>query len=176
MKKPIYIFIFFGGALIFSIFFTFPKYQEITNLRGQIEEKRIAFQYQEEYLQNLRDLGKKLEDYKEPLEKVKSALPEEPDIPSLFNFLQKAASENGLILEGTDTFSVIPPKTEEELGEVQVAFSVSGLYPSFKNFLNTLEKSARLIELETVSFSSLKEGDIFHFSLNIIVHFLPTRQ
>lgn len=175
MEKPIFIFIFFVAALAFSIFFVFPKYQEITDLKVRIEEKRIALQHQEEYSQSLRDLEKKLEDYKESLEKVDSALSEEPDIPSLFDFLQRAASENGLILEKTGTFSVSPSKSEGEVGEAKVSFSVSGPYPSFKGFLKTLEKSARLIELERLSFSSPKEGDIFPFSLEIKVHFLPTK-
>jgi len=171
MEKPIFIFIFFLSALILSAFFTFPKYQEVMNLKSQIEAKRTVLQYKEDRLLQLKDLEEKLEYYKEPLEKLDSALPKDPDLPNLFNFLEKTALENGLILGEISSFTVSPPKTKEQLGQASVTFSLSGSYSSFKNFLDALEKSARLITLENLSFSSPEEGETFNFDLIIKVSF-----
>jgi len=173
MKKPIFIFTFFFSVLILLIFFIFPKYQEIADLKDRIEEKTAVLQRKEGYFQNLYDLEKELEGYKESLQKLNTALPaKNPNLPSLFNFLQKAVSENGLVLENMGSFSISSSKTKEELGEVDLELSVLGSYPSFKNLLTTLEKSARLIEVERFSFSSSAEEEIFRFALKIKVYFI----
>ena len=171
MEKPIFIFIFLLSALILSVFFTFPKYQEVIDIKSQIEAKRTVLQYKEDRFLQLKNLEEKLEYYKEPLEKLDSVLPKDPDLPDLFNFLEKAALENGLVLGKISSFTVLSPKTKEQLGQASVNFSLSGSYSSLKNFLDTLEKSARLITLESLSFSSPGEGETFNFDLIIKVSF-----
>lgn len=171
MEKQIFIFIFLLSAIILSVFFTFPKYQEVVDIKSQIEAKRTVLQYKEDRFLQLKNLEEKLEHYKEPLEKLDSVLPKDPDLPDLFNFLEKTALENGLVLGKISSFTVLSPKTKEQLGQASVNFSLSGSYSSLKNFLDTLEKSARLITLESLSFSSPGEGETFNFDLIIKVSF-----
>ena len=171
MEKQIFIFIFLLSAIILSVFFTFPKYQEVVDIKSQIEAKRTVLQYKEDRFLQLKNLEEKLEHYKEPLEKLDSVLPKDPDLPDLFNFLEKTALENGLVLGKISSFTVLSPKTKEQLGQASVVFSLSGSYSSLKNFLDTLEKSARLITLESLSFSSPEEGETFNFDLIIKVSF-----
>lgn len=173
MEKSIFTFAFFILAPVLLIFFVSPKYQEVADLRTQIKEREIVLQYKEEYFRNLYNLEKELEGYKEPLQKVNSALPgKDPDLPSLFDFLQKAVSENGLVLEKIGPFSVYSPGTGGELGEAHLQLSVQGPYLSFENFLVSLEKSARLIGVEKLSFSSPEKGETFKFDLRIKVYYV----
>ena len=46
-----------------------------------------------------------------------------------------------------------------QLQEVSIKCSLSGSYPGFKNFLSALQKSARLFEVESISFSSAQEKE-----------------
>ncbi len=83
---------------------------------------------------------------------------------SLFDLLQKTASQNGLIIKNMDSSSVTNP---EGIQEVSVDLKAVGLYSGFKSFISVLEKSARMIEIESFSFSTPQEGEIFDFILTM---------
>jgi len=55
--------------------------------------------------------------------------------------------------------------------ETTVDLFLTGFYPSFKNFLIDIEKSARLIEIERISIDFIEEEDgIFNFNLILKVY------
>lgn len=178
MNKQIVIFISLLTILSLGIFLIWPKYQTLKEIQLKVSEKKTELQYKEEYFANLEKISQELEKYKEELAKINSALPEDPSLPTLYNFLEKASSQNGLILKKIGDFSIaplVPPQettTQEaasgEIKEIRLGFEVAGSYSALKNFLATLEKSARLIEVEVISFSSPKAGEnLFSFELTI---------
>jgi len=166
--------VFFIAVIIIAILFLWPKYQELKITQKNIEQKKIELQTKEEYLLKLSEIQTELERYQEEFSKINSALPDDPSFPSLFNYLQKTFSETGLILEKIDSFSISSSQDLLDLKEAVFSIGVAGSYSSFKNFLSVLEKSARLIEVENISFSSSKkeEGveELFVFNLKLKVY------
>jgi len=155
-------------TLILALFLLLPQYQRLRNLQIEIKVKKTEIENQENYLKHLNDLSEKLKKYQPEISKIDSTLPPRPDLPSLLHFLQKASSQNGLVFKDLGTFSIILPKKLEgpvgempkaspEFKEISLDFGVSGSYSALKNFLSTLEKSARLILVESLSFSVEKE-------------------
>ena len=149
-------------ALVSGFFLTWPKYQALQVLQTNIEAKEAELQSKESYFSQIKEISEDLEGYAESLAKISSALPETPALPSLFNFLQITASQTGLVLEEIILGSV-------GQGEIHVTCRLAGSYPSLKSFLLALESSARLIEVESISFSSPEEGKPFTFNLKIKV-------
>jgi len=172
MSKSAAIVIFLLASLIVGVFLLFPKTQDLRAIRLEIGERNAELQSKEKHFSNLQETSKELEEYQSELSKIDSALPSDlSSLPSLFNFLQKASSQNGLILKNVGAFSVTVSEERPEIKEITLNFGVSGSYPSFKNFLSTLEKSARLIEVENISFSVPQEKETsFPFDLKIKVH------
>jgi Tfp pilus assembly protein PilO len=166
---PIIIVACFLLTVIFGVILLWPKFQELKMIEKNIAEKKEELQYQENYFSNLREIKSKLEEYQAEVTKINSALPDDSSLPSLFNFLQKTSSQSGLVLKGVSPFAVVVSKENPDIKETQFSLQVSGSYSSFKNFLSTLEKSARLIEVENISFSSPKKGNLFTFNLRIKV-------
>ena len=159
--------IFLSVLLLFLLIW--PKYQNLSSLNKEISKKELEFQSQEEYFQNLKDISERLKEYQESLSKIDSALPSNPSLPELCNFLQKTSSQSGLSLKEISPSSIATGG--EEIKESKVNLTLAGSYPSFKNFLSVLEKSARMIELEKISFSSpKKETESFDFDLIIKVY------
>ncbi len=159
-----------GLTLILGIFFLWPKYQSFKNLQLQLKNKEIEFRYQDEYYQELFSLSEKLKEFETELSNIDSALPSNLSLPSLYNFLQKTSSENGLILNSIGSFSLsrLPERTNIQL--ISIPIEVSGSYPSLKNFLKALEKSTRIIEVDGISFSSPEERELFGFKLGVKTH------
>lgn len=164
---PFYIVIFFSLSFFLIIFLIFPKYQNLNSLKKEIFEKEDELSSQEKYFETLRETSEELKKYEDSLSKVDTALPKNPSLPELLNFIQKTSSQSGLSLKGISPAVTSP--LEGEIKETRINFLLVGSYSDFKNFLSILEKSARLIDIENFSFSSPKEGQ-FNFNLAIKVY------
>lgn len=148
-----------------------PQYQEFQILQLEIEKSEYQIRRQNERLKHLRSLSDELKEYQTELSIIDVALPKETFLPLLFDFIQKTSSQNGLLLEEISA-SVAPP-AELNIQEIVIDLSLSGSYSSFKDFLYSLENSARLIEVASLNFSSPKEQEAltFNFELTIKTHF-----
>ncbi len=173
---PIIIVICFLIIFIFSAVVLYPRYQNFQEVQRNIKEKKEEVAIQEDYFSKLSQIKTELEKYKEELSKINSALPDSPFLPSIFSFLQKASSQSGLVLKGISPFIISSPEESPNIKEIQFGLEVVGPYQSFKNFLSTLEKSARLIEVDNISFAAPKgetpagQENLFTFNLRIKVY------
>jgi len=180
VKNPLLISgIFLIISLVFGLTLVWPKYQDFIDLRKKIEGKKIELKTQANYFEDLQKISKELKKYQSQISKIDSALPEKISLPEVLNFLQKISSQSGLLLKNISptkiALEVEKPKEEEikiikgpGIKETKINLSLTGDYPSFKNFLSLLEKSARLFEIESISLSSDKEG--LNFDLKIKVY------
>jgi len=168
---PIIIIACFVFSIILGAVLLWPKFETLREIQKSIKEKETELQYEEEYYANLADIKTNLGEYETEVAKISSAIPDYPSLPSLFNFLQKASSQAGLVLKGISPFSSSPSENFTGLTETNFSLQISGSYSAFKTFLSSLEKSARLIEIQNVSFSSPKEEqNLFSFNLTIRVY------
>jgi len=142
------------GILGIGLFILWPRYQEAKAFQEKVSERQTELAYREQYVISLDEAEKSLERYKEEFSKVNSAIAAKPDVPSMFNFLERSSFQNGLIIKNLGSFSLSPVLGKEKLNAIVLNFSTSGSYSSLKNFLHTLEKSSRLIDVETVSLAS----------------------
>jgi len=147
-----------------------PLSNQLRNLNLETEKKNLEIRYKENYFSDLREIAEKLEKHQESLTKIDSALPEVFSAPIFFNYLQKISSESGFVLKdmkfSESSFLEEKPAIEEH----SFSLCLAGSYGGLKNFLSNLEKSARFIEVESISFSSPKEEEIFEFDIRINTH------
>lgn len=167
MSRPITIIVSFLLTLVLGVVLIYPRYQDLQFIQEKIEELKIELQSKEEYLSNLNEVSEELKKYETELSIIDSALPSDPFLPALFDFLQKASSQNGLILKAMSPVSGLP---SEGLKETRVNLKMTGSYTSLKGFLSVVENSARIIELESLSFSSSGELSPFDFDIAIKVY------
>ena len=170
MPRIITIFVCLLITFILIITLVLPKKEALDSSQKRVEEKMAEIQGKEEYFANLRLLSAKLKNYQTQLLKIDSALPEDPGLPTLFDFLQKSASQSGLVLTSVKLSALPTPVVLEEKPEFQetkIDLTLSGSYPAFKNFLSVLEKSARVIALESLTFSTKPKEEAFKFDLKI---------
>lgn len=175
MSRLFIILISFLVLLVVGAFLIWPRYQELRSLQLEVAGKEVEVENAERHNLRIKELFQELEKYRDELLKIDYAVFPSPDFPSLFHFLQKSCSQNGLVLKDISP-SFIPPQkkaSEEEslqkrgLKLLQTEIEISGSYDAFLNFLSTLEKSARIIEVGSISFGAPEEGGIFSFKLSI---------
>ncbi len=153
----------FGLTLIIGLVLCLPKYQEMRYTQNKVDGKKIEIQSKQDYFSKINEVSEKLKEYPEELAKIDIALPVKVSLPFLYDFFQRISSQNGLVLEN---ISGGPSKSERAVQEIKINLSLSGSYSAFENFLSLIEKSARMIEVENMSFSfPIKQGESLSFSL-----------
>ena len=184
-KKLLIAIILFGLSFVIGLVFCFPKFQEMRVAQKQLESKEIELEQKKAYFEEIDILSEKLKQYPDELAIIDFSLPDDFSLPFLFDFFEKIISRNGLFLtnisqsqDSQSSFrssrSSAKPEISEEtepgnkLKESRTSLSLSGSYFAFKNFLYSMEKSARLIEVENASFA-LPEDKISTLNFNITV-------
>lgn len=173
MSKLLIASISFLCILIFGNFALLPQYRTLKILKAEVAETQTELSFKEEYFADLRDLAEKLKKHSKELAKIDFALPSTSRLASFFEFLQKACSENGMILKGITSFTTSASEQDQRIEQSRVGFEASGTFDSLMSFLETLEKSARLVEVSNVSFTApqeLEQNGIMPFRLGIRIH------
>lgn len=173
MNKLITSVIFLSLALILGRELVWPNHQKLKSSEQEIKEKKVEVETKKEYFQHVEKVSEELKNYQAQLAKIDSALPLNPDLEILLHFLQETSSKSGL-----DLTDIKPPITQQiakekellEIKEIELSFRVVGYYTAFKAFLSALERSARLIEVESISFSSSEKEEPQSFELKIKVY------
>jgi Tfp pilus assembly protein PilO len=170
-KPPVLvaIFLFMVSIAIFILIF-WPNVQELINIQKEVKTKRLEIQGKENYLRNLSEVKSKLDKHIEEVVVIDYALPDKPYLPSLFDHIQEISSESGLILSEIGISKTSPVEESSYFQETNISVDLTGSYSSLKDFLSSLEKSARLIRIENISFSSEEDDPFFSFSLMMKVY------
>jgi len=164
--KHLYSIFFILSSVSIFFFFISPLKNSVDALTSQLRQKRLEYQTLEQYFQEIENILEKLSEYSEEISKIDTALPEDPSLPHLFDFLYRASMLSGVLLESVDNPSL---KTEGDLKKWTTTLTLKGEYSSFKDFISVIEKSARLIKVENISITQTKETPSLSFKVTISV-------
>ena len=165
-------------------YFWLPEYYEYKELSQFLKQKKDMIKQEESYLNELNDQLGEISRRQEQFSVIESALPSDPSLPALFNFIQATAGENGLSLSSitastasaasaasaasSPSTSQQPPINIGGLKPLLVKISTAGSYASLKNFIQAVYKNSRIIEVDNIVFSSPKKDDgLFDFNLQL---------
>ncbi len=167
-KKIIIITVSIVAALALAIFLVLPEYGSLKSKISEREIKQANLKNRNDYYKKVAEISNELKKYPEELAKIDFALPQEISLPAMYGFFQKKASESGLVLKDEKFDSSSAPNESLAKKEYRFSLTLSGSYPAFKNFLAILEKSAKIVEVEQISFSSPGKGEsTFSFSVSV---------
>jgi len=168
-------------ALVFSAVLVFvlvlPEFKELGSLRDRLlKQKEETAQIRNKFETTRQAIIQFERLIPKDIERVNLSLPDKMDLPDLLVLVDSLIAQAGLIGEDINisfpsvkegkpaiflpqTAGVITPKfiKQEEFsgrGEANINLSVIGSYESFKAFLEQLEKSLRIFDVQSVSFST----------------------
>ncbi len=174
-KKLLIAIVLFGLSFVIGLVFCFPKFQEMLFARKQLQAKEAEIEEKKAYFAEIDILSEKLEQYPKELAVIDFALPDDFSLPFLFDFFEKIIFRNGLFLKDISRVSDSEPNPRRrpaqsrnfraeqkalegrQLKQNKIRFVFSGSYSAFKNLVYSMEKSARLINVEKMSFSLPKD-------------------
>ena len=180
--------------LIFAtivIFLNVPGVQKILDTRKQIDSRKQALIEEQELITKVENLVKLYEDNKESVDKINYIIPSGEDIPNLIVQLEALAFEQGLVLGKIEMTSretgqegggdTQQEKPAEGYKILTINISMMGTYTAIKNYLLAVEENMRLMDVNSLKFSSksgAEEGEeispetqIFDFNLTMNTYY-----
>lgn len=179
INKPIIIALILFIIIILIFFLVFPKYKEFKVLQTELGIKKAEYNAEYEYYSEITQNYYNLQNNAEKIEKINNALPSESSLGKLVYYIQKQADKNGLILKSV--FLTKAPSEGDDIKNIGFSLNLLGNYKALGSFLLSLERSARLFEIEGISFGSgtassqeietqFQSQDIFQFTMQITTH------
>lgn len=163
MKKFFAITTLFFVAFLLAVYLTWPKYSQFASQKVKVEKTEQGLKQKQDYFDYLKDIEQKLSKQETSMDKIESALPDDPSLPSLFYFIQKQASASGLMLNNVSPGKAARASQEEQAGQLTETYlnvGVVGTLLSFENFLKAIETSSRLIEVDNLVLEEQEQGEL----------------
>ncbi len=155
-------------VLILS-FLWWPFYGNFSELRTELSQIEKKLEGESDFSDSIKETLKKLEDYKQEIEKITFAIPDDPSVPEMFNFIQNESRYNGMILKDISIDRTIDSEKHPNMEKTLILASLSGSYEATKNFLSSLHKNVRLVGVESFSFKIIEDEERESFDLDLII-------
>ncbi len=115
--------------------------------------------------------------------KLNTMLPKNPENVKLILELDSIAKQYGVSLQNVkiedasnDAQTATRPGTvaaNTDIGTLRITFSVAGTYEGFTNFIRTIEKSLRVIDIQKMSFTALDDTkNTYQYTVGIKTYWL----
>lgn len=164
------------ATCLLGYFMVAPKYQEFSQLQTTLGSKEAEYNAKYVYYAEVNRVFNELSKRKDSLDKINNALPNNLSLSPLIYYLQKKSSESGLVIKNLFFTKASASTPNNPLREVVFSMNVIGGYPALKSLLASLEKSANLFEVNSVSFNSPLTSKIsqiaqsYSFTLEVNTH------
>ncbi|MDO8474201.1 MAG: type 4a pilus biogenesis protein PilO [bacterium] len=152
-----------GSSLIFGVFVALPRFQEFSAVSKELNVKRAELESRESYFAHLKDLQDRINS-EELVAKIDAAIPNDPQLPALHDFLQSTAAGSGLSLRSITASQGALPQGAR-LQRVSASLQLGGSYEGLKVFLSSLLRASRMTDVESINFSSPQAGTGFVFNI-----------
>lgn len=171
------------GTLVAVLFYAGPEWKKFRDIQKEIDGLgRISIEL-DEITQERDTLIELINTISaEELARINASLPEGANAANFLVFLERLSAKQGVVLKSVDLASFTEEKHEATrqptpggaipaplvtrmVNEFPVTMQISGTYESFKAFLELLEKNIRLIDVDSLSFSSHGDTKVIDFSI-----------
>lgn len=163
-------------VIVGGIFIIRPQYESFQTLSNQLDNLKIDLEQKQEYYAKINEINNNLEQYKDEIAKIDSAIPTDPSAAALWDYFVRTAPENGLIVKKIDQGITATSAATDRVQKIPILVSLVGSYSGFKNFLGAVYRSSRIIEVESIKIvPPTKGGDDFSFDLALRTHAYKTK-
>lgn len=156
------------GVIAVGIFILKPQLDNLMTLKAQLGNLISELKQKQVYYAKISELNLKLDQYKDQVAEIDSALPVDPSAPALYSFFQTTAPANGLVLK--DITGGLTA-TGDRIKDITFKVSLLGSYVGLKNFLNVIYRNSRMFEVDSLTIvpPEKPKGD-FGFDLILETH------
>ncbi|MEX2043517.1 MAG: type 4a pilus biogenesis protein PilO [Patescibacteria group bacterium] len=158
-----------GVALLLGIlilaFLVRPAWARLQELGREIPVEQQKRDLAKQDLENLGSAKTFFDERADDVETVNAALPIEPQVPSILLILEELAVDSGVQLDGftPQQLGAQGGLTEQQarptgVDTLEITANFSGRYPQLINFLYSLERSLRIVDVKVINVNAVRGG------------------
>jgi Tfp pilus assembly protein PilO len=177
IDKPITTAILLFLSLVAIFYLVMPKYDIYQGLLNQISIQEAIYNGQDQYYSDIKKNYDQLMQYKDNLAKIDDAIPSKSAFSKLLNLLYKDSADSGIVIQNISAANSQQAGNGKTIKQITLSLNLFGSYAAYKNFLVSLEGSARLIESQDFNFSVTQPSKqnpnpqgVFPIKMDIKVH------
>ena len=167
MNRTIAIIVLILMATVVVIFGVWPRYQGYAEDRSAAETLEQELFSREAYFTNLSEMNEQFGQYEGEIAKILAAIPEDPMLPALYQFMQQLSASSGLVMGSVDVTPGTASGDNIEAKPIEISLSLAGSYEAFKAFLANIETFPRILEIRSVNFAAAEIGTDFAFNVRL---------
>lgn len=167
------------GAIGITIFFIAPNMSGISDLRTQEQEFNTALDNARRLDETREELLNRFNSFDtQDLADLKKMLPSNIDNVKLIIELDALAGQYGLLLQNISVEDSAEEDVQvieqgsSDIGKIQLKFSIRGNYAQFVDYLESLERSLRIIDVRGLTFQATEQSDVYQYNLLIETYWL----
>lgn len=147
------------AIIIFSVFAITPTVNTILELRKTLADREEANEQLTTKLASLSNLQAEYKNLGTTLERVNTAIPTTPDLPSLFAKIQTLASENGITLAelSSEDVSLETVNRNRQPTAITIFMTIEAPYAQTISFIDALRTFDRILTIDTVTLQKNSE-------------------
>src|SRR3989344_4686488 len=183
-----------GAAIGLFAVFTDSLYGEVKELSIEQDNYNTALSNSKQILKERDALVEKYNNFSEvDKEKLNKLLPDNVDNIRLIIELETLGLRDGMVLKDVKVEGApggkaqdlsseeefvenLPIESKRDYSSMDISFSMDGTYQSFLKFISDLDKSLRMVDVQSITFSSPSEkesaGAIYSFDFKIRTYWL----
>ena len=172
IDRPIAIALILFIILLLVFFLVVPEYNVFQKLQTELGGKMAEYVGQHDYYSAIDRAYYELQARKDDITKIDDALPQDPTLGNTMYFLQETAKGNGLSVKDlflSKSSAGAAGTSTNRIKDITFSMDLLGDYPALGVFLESLERSSRIFEVNSISFSS-STNPPYTFSLQIKTH------
>jgi Tfp pilus assembly protein PilO len=169
------------AAAIGIVVYVVPTFQETQEVKTEEQELDRALANARRLQERRAELTTQFNSFTdEELEAIDTLVPDNIDNVKLIIELDALASRHGLAIQNINVVDDSNQATNEELalvaeqeyGTIELDFTVTGPYERFVSFVEDVERSLRLIDVQSIAFQSIAQGANYQYSLRVRTYWL----
>ncbi|MEK7629102.1 MAG: type 4a pilus biogenesis protein PilO [Patescibacteria group bacterium] len=152
------------GMFFLAIWFVLaPAWSDVSALRKEVDLKKTSIELEKKIVEKLNSINQVLDTQKSNVERLEQAIPSSEFKPELISIMESLANQNGLSLTSVNIELPIESGSvsnrrgstapKESIGKLLVSINASGTYSSFKSWLEAVQKSLRILDINKITFS-----------------------
>ena len=152
------------GMFFLAIWFVLaPAWADVFALRKEVGLKKTSIELEKKIVEKLNSINQVLDTQKSNVERLEQAIPSSEFKPELISIMESLANQNGLSLTSVNIELPIESGSvsnrrgstapKESIGKLLVSINASGTYSSFKSWLEAVQKSLRILDINKITFS-----------------------
>ena len=166
MNRTLLIAILLFSGIASGIFLTWPKYQDFKLLSFELQVREGELENKETYFRDLAKVKADLVELQGPLLKVEAALPLNPQLPLLYDFLQTSAAFSGMSVKNIS--ASVENQTQALLMRIiPVTLELTGSWGAVKELISRLETASRMVLVQSLNISAGQEAGRFNVTLRL---------